>query len=250
MSAGGTAAGRTADPGAALITYYDDATGERTELSAAALGGLVARTANLLTEGCGLGPGSRAALLLPPHWQTAAVLMGCWTAGLPVAFHSAALAGLPRLGADAVEPYDATFVSLVRLNDILEDVPAATHRFVLGLAAAGRPLEQPPADYRDYAAETGAYGDDLRRYDPPRAYASASPDGTTFGQWGQIAQELAAIRGLRPGDRVLVDAAENEHPVKWLLAPLSVGASVVLCANLDPAAVPSRTAAERVTRLI
>ena len=32
----------------------------------------------------GPGPGDRAAVLLPPHWQTAAVLLGCWAAGLAV----------------------------------------------------------------------------------------------------------------------------------------------------------------------
>src|SRR5262249_20501901 len=57
-----------------LLTYYDDATGERTELSAAALGAWASRTAGLLHEGCGLGVGGRVAVLLPPHWQTAAVL--------------------------------------------------------------------------------------------------------------------------------------------------------------------------------
>jgi uncharacterized protein (TIGR03089 family) len=69
------AGGVAADAGRPLLTYYDDATGERTELSTAALAGWAARTACLLREGCGLGVGSRAAVLLPPHWQTAAVLL-------------------------------------------------------------------------------------------------------------------------------------------------------------------------------
>ena len=72
----------TADPSRPLLTYYDDGTGERTELSGATLDNWVAKTANLLVDGCGLGPGDRAAVLLPPHWQTAAVLLGCWSAGL------------------------------------------------------------------------------------------------------------------------------------------------------------------------
>ncbi len=55
---------------------------------------------------------------------------------------------------------------------------------------------------------------------------------------------------LRAGDRLLIDAAEHEHPLKWLLAPLAAGASVVLCANLDPATVAARTAAEGVTRIL
>src|SRR5262252_11197289 len=67
-----------------LLTYYDDATGERTELSGATLANWVAKTANLLVDGLGLGTGDVAAVALPPHWQTAAVLLGCWSAGLAV----------------------------------------------------------------------------------------------------------------------------------------------------------------------
>src|SRR5262245_25078722 len=78
-----------------LVTYYDDASGERTELSGATLANWVAKTANLLVDGLGLGAradgrsassraGDVAAVFLPPHWQTAAVLLGCWSAGLSV----------------------------------------------------------------------------------------------------------------------------------------------------------------------
>src|SRR5690242_2919202 len=70
-----------------LLTYYDDATNERTELSGATLGNWVAKTANMLVDECGVEPGQWAAVGLPPHWQTAAVLLGCWTAGLAVTRH-------------------------------------------------------------------------------------------------------------------------------------------------------------------
>ena len=49
------------DPTRPLLTWYDDATGERTELSGATLANWVAKTANLLVDGLGLGPGDRAA---------------------------------------------------------------------------------------------------------------------------------------------------------------------------------------------
>src|SRR4029453_14553957 len=80
-----------------LLTYYDDATGERTELSATALGGWAARAAGLLRAGCGLGPGSSAAVLLPPHWLTAAALLGAWSVGIAVSFRLKATGGLPVL---------------------------------------------------------------------------------------------------------------------------------------------------------
>lgn len=233
-----------------LLTYYDDATGERTELSSTELAAWAARTAGLLTDGCGLGPGSRLAMLLPPHWQTAAVLLGAWSAGVAVSFRLAATAGLPTLGPGADDPLDATFVSAARLDDWLEEVPPARHRFVLGLAEGGAPMSQPPPGYRDYLTEVAGYPDRLPGSPPVRGTDPASVDGTTYDEWVRVAQSLAIEADLRQGDRLLIDAAQHEHPVRWLLAPLTVGASVVLCANLDPTVVPERTAAERVTRLL
>src|SRR6266545_3289259 len=84
--AGALAAAVAVDPTRPLLTYYDDATGERTELSGATLDNWAAKTANLLVDGCGLTAGDRAAVLLPPHWQSAAVLLGCWSAGLVVEY--------------------------------------------------------------------------------------------------------------------------------------------------------------------
>ena len=85
---------------------------------------------------------------------------------------------------------------------------------------------------------------------PLRPADPATVDGTTFRQWGAVARDVARSLDLYPGDRLLVDAGEHEHPYKWLLAPLAAGASVVLCANLDPATVETRAAAEGATRVI
>ncbi|WP_110917481.1 TIGR03089 family protein, partial [Mycolicibacterium holsaticum] len=73
-----------ADPAGPRITYYDDATGERIELSTATLANWAAKTGNLLRDELGAGPGSRVAVLLPAHWQTAAVLFGIWWIGAEV----------------------------------------------------------------------------------------------------------------------------------------------------------------------
>src|SRR5256885_9455472 len=70
-----------ADPARPLLTFYDDASGERTELSATTLAGWVAKTAGLVQDELVIEPGDRVAVLLPAHWQTAAVLLGCWAAG-------------------------------------------------------------------------------------------------------------------------------------------------------------------------
>ncbi len=232
-----------------LLTYYDDATGERVDLTADALAGWAARVARLLREGCRLEPGDRAAVLLPPHWQTAAVLLGAWSANVSVSFRLSATAGLAPTGRNEDEPFDAVFVARNRVDDWLDHVPEARHRFVLGLAPGAARLADVPTGYRDLIAELDAYDATLPAYATLRASDAASVDGTTYREWGSVAQAVAEQQDLRPGDRVLMDAAAHEHGVFWLLAPLAAGASVVLCANLDRARIDERVAAERISRV-
>ena len=231
-----------------LLTYLDQRSGHRQDLTAAELGDWAARSAGLLRDGCGLTPGSRVALLLPPHWRTAAILLGAWSVGLEVSFRPRATAGLPVLEPGGARPYDAVFVTPQRLDDWLEDVPDGLHRYLVG---TGRePLADVPAGWLDWSVEvlqhTGVPPEQraIRTTDP------ASPDGTSYGQWGGIAREMAERWDLRVGDRLLVDVAEHEEPVKWLLAPLSTGASVVLAADLDPARRDAVIAGEGVTRVL
>ncbi|MCU0266884.1 MAG: TIGR03089 family protein, partial [Actinomycetia bacterium] len=56
------------DPARPLLTHYDDATGERVELSVATTANWVAKTANLLADELDVGPGAVVALALPRHW--------------------------------------------------------------------------------------------------------------------------------------------------------------------------------------
>ena len=63
-----------------FVTWYDDASGERVELSVATVANWAAKTANLLydedIDAVRLSPGS--------HWLAAVVALGAWTAGVPV----------------------------------------------------------------------------------------------------------------------------------------------------------------------
>src|SRR5690606_29906219 len=79
-----------------LLTWVDDVTGERVDLSASELWRKAAQTTHLLRGECGLRAGDRLAALLPPHWQTAAVLLGAWFAGITVSYRPWATAGLPH----------------------------------------------------------------------------------------------------------------------------------------------------------
>ncbi len=73
-----------ADARRPLITFYDDATGERLEFSGETLANWIAKTANFLRDECDVEPGMRVAVLLPAHWQTAVALLGAWWNGAVV----------------------------------------------------------------------------------------------------------------------------------------------------------------------
>lgn len=211
-----------ADPARPLITWYDDATGDRAELSGATLANWVAKTANLLVDGCGLGPGDRAAVLLPPHWQTAAVLLGCWSAGIEVAG--------PEPG-----PVDVLFAGPAELAQA--QAWPAPDRYALALAPLAAPLRTVPPGFADYVVEVRGYGDHFT------AYADS-------GDLAPRALTRAAQLGLGGADRVLVDTGAHTDPLDWLLAPLLAGASVVLCGHLDAGRVADRVGAEKVTRVL
>ena len=199
------------DPTRPLLTWYDDATGERTELSGATLGNWVAKTANLLVDGVGAQPGDRAVVLLPPHWQTAAVLLGAWAAGLTVATEPG--------------PGEVGFATPARAGDLIQP-----DRYLVGLHPLGLPLREVPPGYLDFAVEVRAFGDAFR----PADSATVNPG----------ALDIAA------GDRVLIDVSAYPDPADWLLAPLAAGATTVLCGQLDRSLLAKRVETERVSRIL
>jgi uncharacterized protein (TIGR03089 family) len=82
------------DAGQPLVTFYDDATGERTELSVTTFANWVSKTANLYVDELMLDPGDLLRIDLPPHWLGPVFLAAAWTCGLELA--------APEAGADVV----------------------------------------------------------------------------------------------------------------------------------------------------
>jgi uncharacterized protein (TIGR03089 family) len=216
-----------ADPAKPLLTWYDDDTGEWVELSGNTFANWVSKTANLLVDGCGLGVGDTALVALPPHWQTAAILVGCWAAGVAV---------------DLDESTDAA-VAFAAVGSPADT--SADDRFALGFAAMGMPHRGPlPDGWLDYIAEVRPHGDHFRPATPPR------PDDVALG--GQTHAELleraaarAAEFGIPTGGRVLVDVTRYPDPVDHLLSPWARGASVVLSKGADETALKRRAESER-----
>jgi uncharacterized protein (TIGR03089 family) len=232
------------DAAAPLVTFYDDATGERVELSATTLANWVAKTANLLQDEFDVTIGSLVAVSLPVHWQTAAVLLATWSCGAAVLDTAAEDEG-------ALSGVDVVLAEQSRLAALEEVVDADV---LVGLSL--HPLGMGMSDYvgpaRDYAAEVRVHGDTFFPMAPPDPAAPGLVAGAlnlTLGDLGAAATELAGRLGISPGDRVLVDeqVAAEAGPVTWLLAPLSAGASIVLCRRAVPEGLATRAAAERVT---
>ena len=74
----------TRDAGRPLVTFYDAATGERTELSVTTYANWVAKVASLLVDELEIEHGSRLLVDLPAHWLAPVVLGAAWAGGLEV----------------------------------------------------------------------------------------------------------------------------------------------------------------------
>ncbi|WFE24944.1 TIGR03089 family protein [Solwaraspora sp. WMMD791] len=229
-----------ADPTRPLLTWYDDAIGDRTELSGATLANWVAKTANLIVDGAGATAGDTAEVLLPPHWQTAAVLLGCWSAGLTVRApgladdQDQASAG-NQVDGTAGPAAEVCFAAAHQLPG--PDRPPAGEQYLLSLAPMAMPARDLPPGWADYVTEVRGHGDHFTPYpavDPQDAQLAAR------------AAARGAELGIVAGSRVLIDADRHPDPVDWLLAPLAATASVVLCRQLDQASLHGRAASEKV----
>lgn len=206
-----------ADPGRPLVTFYDDATGERVELSVATFANWVAKTANLLQGDLAAAPGDRVALLLPAHWQTAVWLLACASVGV-----------VADVGGD---PSTADVV--VSGPDSLEAARACSgERVALALRPLGGRFPQTPAGFADYAVEVPGQGD---RFVP---FAPVDPDEPALivaGREFSGAEVVERARAEGTGDRVLSGLPYDtwEGLNAGLYGALANGGSVVLCRNLE-----------------
>jgi uncharacterized protein (TIGR03089 family) len=232
-----------ADPGRPLVTFYDDATGERVELSVATFANWVAKTANLLQDELSAEPGDRVALLLPAHWQTAVWLLACASVGVV-----ADVCGDPAAADVVVSGPDPETLAAARA--------CSGARMALALRPLGGRFPEPPEGFADYAVEVPGQGD---RFVP---YAPVDPEepalivaGREFSGAEVVERARAEATGLGltgPGTRLLSGLPYDtwEGLNAGLYGPLATGGSVVLCRHLDRLsadALDRRIEAEHVT---
>ncbi|WP_068154167.1 TIGR03089 family protein [Rhodococcus phenolicus] len=217
-----------ADPAGPRITWYDDATGARIELSAVTLANWAAKTANMIRDEFGVLPGGRVAVLLPAHWQTAAVLLGAWWAGADVVL-------------DADPDAEVALVTADRLDDVTEIPEIAA----LSLDAFGMPVPNLPVGVTDYATHVRMHGDRFRS----SGDGGAALEGRAAVDILSAARESASSAGIGGSDRVLSSREWNtgDDLISGLLSVLAAGASLVQVSNPDAAATERRVANEKVT---
>ncbi|WP_225438176.1 TIGR03089 family protein [Candidatus Frankia nodulisporulans] len=238
-----------ADPSRPLVTFYDDETGERVEFSATTLDNWVAKTANMLVDTLGLGPGDRVGMDLPPHWLALVIALATWSAGgdLVVAQQPTDQQPTDQPSASSkvaalapTTPLHALFVAQDRLDAAADlDVDETV---ALSLRPLGGRMTRSIPGVLDYAVEVPSHGDRFGAPPPPSVQADL------------VRRALRTAVGWRLGasDRLLVTATPSSTTglLGGLLAPLSAGASVVLCRRLDPDLLIRRIEAERVTAIV
>ena len=227
------------DAGRPFVTFYDDATGERVELSLTTYANWVAKTASLLAEEHGLERGQVLCVDLPPHWLGPVFLGAAWAVGLVVAAPEDVGAGTDP---DAVVCGPGT---LGRWADRADELPVlACALLPLGVRFA-EPL---PAGVHDVGVEVWGQPDAFVPWDPPGpgdpATAAAYGSATQTQAW----EAAAAGSLITDGGRLLSEANPASPPgLATFTEPLARGGSLVLVAHAGPGRLEAISAAERVT---
>jgi uncharacterized protein (TIGR03089 family) len=224
------------DGGRPFVTYYDDGTGERVELSVTTFDNWVAKSAGLLRDGLEVEPGDRVGLLLPAHWQSLVLASACWAVG----------------ACAVLEAADDTEVAVVA-PESLDAAPGARETLALSLRPLGARFAAPlPAGVLDYAVEVPSYPDRFVAHEPPDPVGPALEGRkvvTTHGGLVGQAEDRAAQLDAGPRARLLVATDDLRTALlDALLVPLVVDGSTVLVRNEIRAQRNARLAAEGVTR--
>lgn len=199
------------DPSSPFVTFYDDATGERTELSVTTYANWISKTANLYAEELMLDPGDGLRVTLPPHWLGTVFLGAALCCGLELGAPGAEVVVVGPDGIDAARASGTPTVLATALH------PFAT-RFPEGV----------PAGVIDHGTVWAGQGDVFSPV-APTELGTTDPDDR----------------------RVLTDLDPFSAEGTALLLGLLAGAgSLVLVANADDGRWPAHSQSERATAVL
>ena len=216
-----------------LITYYDERTGERTELSATTWATWVAKMSALLADELELEPGDRLLVELPAHWIGTVVLGAAWSCGLEIVWE---------------QPVDGRVAAVVTGPDGLTR-HAAHAALIPVVATALRPLAGPfpegvPPGVHDLGVEVWSQPDVYAAYPGPSGSDLAVAGVTQDALW----ESAAAGDHVSGGGRLLTEAnPASASGLAALTEPLSSGGSLVVVVGASPERLERIASDERVT---
>lgn len=220
------------EPSRPFVTYYDESTGERTELSVKSLANWVAKTHHLLVDELALGVGDTALVAIQTHWIAYPVLLGVLTAGLALT---------PSDAADAA----VGFVDPSGLHDA--DGIADLYAVSPESAAVGF-REEPPDGTSDYVTAVRPQQDKWASVHLPGADSDPCLPDVTRAEVIARARARADELGLARAARLLTTAdwTGTDSWIDALFVPLAIGGSVVLVRNASEETLTRRAEQERV----
>jgi uncharacterized protein (TIGR03089 family) len=218
------------DPGRPLVTFYDDSTGERVELSVATYATWVAKTAALLADELDVERGDLVLVDLPTHWLGPVWLGAAWTLGAVVTDDLAAVsaARVVVCGPETLDGHAASGRPVVALS-------------LLPMAA--RLPGSVPAGVVDYGAVVWGQPDVFVAVDPPGPDDGAWRSGTTT----RSQEDLLRHDGWTT-ERTLTDLDPcSEAGAGAVSGPAAQGGGVVWVRHPDPALWDAHASSERAT---
>lgn len=220
------------DPGRPFVTFYDHASGERTELSVTTYANWVAKVSGLLVEEGDLERGMRLQIDLPTHWLGPVFLGAAWTIGLAVA----------DTDPDAVVCGPDTLTEWAERAGDVAVFACSLHPLAMRFST---PV---PVGVHDVGVEVWSQPDAFAPFDPPSGEDLAVDlDGLRLTQ-KHLMEAAAAGSVLTDGGRLFSVTNPASPPgIVTVTEPLAQAGSVVLIRNPDPTRLEATYDAERAT---
>lgn len=225
------------DAAAPLVTFYDDSTGERIELSGATYANWVNKTANLVQDDLDVERGGLVLMDLPTHWLGTVWLGALWSGGLCVTTDRSLAVGsdLVVCGPGGLEEY----------ADLARDRPVVA---ISLRPLGGRFVEPLPGGVTDYGGVVLAQPDAFVSYDPPSADDPALRAGAGLTTQAELLAAAADSSLVEPGGRLLTDVNPcGRLGMTTLVCLVAQMAAGVWVANPDESAWQRRYDEERAT---
>lgn len=227
-----------AAPSRPLVTFYDDATGERVELSVTTYANWVAKTAGLLQDELDVAVGDTVAIDLPVHWLGPVWLGAVWSVGAVV---------VPTGSDDAV-------VTVCGPDTVSQHAAARTSGHATTVACSLLPMgvrfrDELPAGVLDFGVVVWGQPDVFVPAEPVTPDLAAWSDGSAapVTQLELVSREPA----VEPGVRLLTDTDPcTASGLSTFLDPLAAGGGTVWVRNASDDSWESRAAAEQATQVL